>query len=86
MKRRQFLRHAAALPILGGGIIAAAAVKSDADLKSQMEHHVEALRHLIGQTKPEGVGRTVISIHPDGWDANEVGFGKVFNPNSMRWN
>ncbi len=86
MKRRSFLRHAAALPILGGGIIAAASVKSDADLKAQIEHHAEALRRLIEQTKPDGVGEAVIKIFPSAWEACEPGLGKNLNPNSMRWN
>jgi hypothetical protein len=85
MKRRQFLRHAATLPLLGGGIAAATVAKSEVSPKELIDHHIEALRKLIEQTKPEGVGDTAIIIRKDSWDAQEGGFGKILNPRSLRW-
>jgi hypothetical protein len=85
MKRRQFLRHATALPILGGGIAAATVVQSETSVKEQIEHHIQALRDLIDQTKPEGVGDTALIIRNDSWDAQEGGLGKILNPHSLRW-
>ena len=85
MKRRQFLRHAATLPLLGGGISAATVAKSEFSPKEQIEHHVQTLRDLIDQTKPEDVGDAAIIIRAGGWDAQEGGFGKVMNPANLKW-
>lgn len=85
MKRRQFLRHAANLPLLGGAVAAGAAVTQESPIKDRIEHHAQAIWDLIGETTPEGVDLGYITVNTHGWNAGAAGNSQILNPHSLRW-
>ncbi|WP_417816610.1 hypothetical protein [Tritonibacter scottomollicae] len=85
MKRRHFLRQAASLPLLGGAVAAGAAVTQECPIKAQIEHHVQAIWDLIGETTPEDAHLGYVTINTYGWNAGATGNGKTLNPSNLKW-